>query len=212
MFRLLRPVASASSRLSDIVTRYAPVVLSPKTVAAEGKKRRPLKQTGSRILLNIEVNMKDSAMKKMIYKSGVFLALWLVSTNQVFSQQVETPYLHIPGTISGEAQALLRALPDPNLGPAFPDPDELDKWKAAQQAAEAHNLEMQRALVDRLQPNVTKRDFGGVPVLDIRPEVGKSMARCWYTRTVVPTRFKVLRRPSPAVRRSRSHRDSCDIR
>ena len=96
------------------------------------------------------------------------LALLPVFSNQVFSQQVETPYVHIPSTISQEAQAFLRALPDPNLGPAFPNPDEIDKWKAAQQAAEARNLEMQKALVDRLKPNVTKRDFGGVPVLDIK--------------------------------------------
>ena len=107
-------------------------------------------------------------MKKMIYKSGVILALWLVFTNQVFSQQVETPYVHIPSTISQEAQAFLRALPDPNHGPAFPDPDEVENWKAVQKAAEARNLEMQKVLVDRLQPNVTKRDFGGVPVLDIK--------------------------------------------
>ena len=89
-------------------------------------------------------------MKKLMYKISVVLALCVVFTNQVFSQQVEKPYVYIPGTISQEAQALLRALPNPNLAPAFPDPDEIEKWKAAQQAAEAHNLEMQKALVDRL--------------------------------------------------------------
>jgi hypothetical protein len=111
--------------------------------------------------------MKGCAMKKIIYIGGVMLALWLVFTNLVFSQQAETSYVHIPSTISQEVQALLRALPDPNLGPAFPDPDEVDKWKAVQKAAEARDLEMQKVLVDRLQPNVTKMEFGGVPVLDI---------------------------------------------
>ncbi|MFA9413015.1 MAG: hypothetical protein ACERK0_17260, partial [Deltaproteobacteria bacterium] len=81
--------------------------------------------------------MKGGAMKKMMCKSSVVLALWLVFSSQVLSQQVETPYVHIPGTISQEAQAFLRALPDPNLGPAFPDPDEIKKWKAVQKAAEA---------------------------------------------------------------------------
>jgi len=87
-------------------------------------------------------------MKRMIYKSGVILALWLVFTNQVYSQQVETPYVYVPSTVSQEAQAFLRALPDPNLGPAFPDPDEIQKWTAAQQAAKARNLEMQKVKLD----------------------------------------------------------------
>ena len=65
-------------------------------------------------------------MKKMIYKIGAILALWLVLTNQVFSQQVETPYLHIPGTISQEAQAFLRALPEDNWLPINREDIDLD--------------------------------------------------------------------------------------
>ena len=107
-------------------------------------------------------------MEKIILKICCSLALCLVSSNQVFSQPIETPYVHIPSTISQEVQAFLLTLPDPHLASAFPEPDEVEKWKAVQKTAEIRSLARQKALVDRLQPSVMKRDFGGVSVLDIK--------------------------------------------
>lgn len=104
---------------------------------------------------------------KMFFRNSFILALWFVSTNLALSQQVETAYVHIPSTVSEEAKSLLQTLPDPNLVPEFPQPDEIPQWKALQEALEARNLEVQKVLLDQLQPSVTRGDFGGVPVLDI---------------------------------------------
>ena len=90
--------------------------------------------------------------------------------NQVAAQPAAEPYANIPDTISPEAQAFLRMLPDPHLQPAAPDPTEIEQWKAIQLALEARNLERQKDIVDRLGPDVTKQDLGGVPVLDIKPK------------------------------------------
>ncbi len=91
-------------------------------------------------------------------------------TNQVAAQPTGEHYVHIPDTISAEAQAFLRMMPDPHLQPAAPDPTEIEQWKAIQKAFEARNLERQKDIVDRLGPDVTKLDLGGVPVLDIKPK------------------------------------------
>ena len=90
--------------------------------------------------------------------------------NQVAAQPAGEHYVHIPDSISPEAQAFLRMLPDPHLQPAAPNPSEIEQWKAVQNMMEARNLEMQKDLVDRLGPDITKRDLGGVPVLDIKPK------------------------------------------
>lgn len=97
-------------------------------------------------------------------------ALFCTCLGSAFAQELTEPYLHIPATISPEAQAILRLLPDPKKLPAFPEPDDVLAWKAAQQAAEARNLENQKPLVDRLVPNITETELGGVPVLDIKPK------------------------------------------
>ncbi len=89
--------------------------------------------------------------------------------NQVAAQQAEEHYVHIPDTISQEAQAYLRMLPDPHLQPAVPGPTETEQWKAIQNIMEARNLEKQKDVVERLDPDVKKRTLGGVPVLDIKP-------------------------------------------
>ena len=107
-------------------------------------------------------------MKKMMFKGFFVLALWFAFVGQAFSRETETSYVHIPDTISQEAREFLRALPDPNLGSACPEPDEVEKWKSVQKAAELRDFERQKGLVDRLHPKLTKRNFAGVPVLDIK--------------------------------------------
>lgn len=120
------------------------------------------------------LNMKGSTMKKMMYMSGVILALWLTFTNPLSAQQAETSYVHIPTTVSQEARAIIRMLPDPSLQPAAPSPDDVKAWIAAQQAREVFSLERQKAVVDSLQPTVTEMELGGVPVLDIKPRNWKN--------------------------------------
>ncbi len=89
--------------------------------------------------------------------------------NQVLAQPAAEHYVHIPDTISPEAQAYLRMLPDPHLQPAAPGPTEIEQWKAIQKFMEARNLEKQKDLVGRLGPDVSEDEISGVPVLDIIP-------------------------------------------
>ncbi len=89
--------------------------------------------------------------------------------SQMAAQPAAESYVNIPDSISPEAQAFLRMLPDPHLQPAAPAPTEIEQWKAVQNIMETRNLERQKDLVDRLGPDVTKQDVGGVPVLDIKP-------------------------------------------
>jgi len=103
-------------------------------------------------------------------KTIIFLAMTgLLVFGNVGAAQTEASYAHIPTTVSEEAAAIIRMLPDPNLQPEAPAPDDIEAWKAAQQAREAFGLERQKPVVERLQPTVTKRKLGGVPVLEIKP-------------------------------------------
>ncbi len=92
----------------------------------------------------------------------------LISSN-VWAEKTEASYAHIPSTVSEEAAAIIRMLPDPSLQPEAPAPDDIEAWKAAQQAREAFGLERQKPVVERLQPTVAKMELGGVPVLEIKP-------------------------------------------
>jgi acetyl esterase/lipase len=107
---------------------------------------------------------------KTNFKIFFTLVILLGLSFLVFSQQVNKPYLHLPTTISQEARQILRMLPNPDLRLELPKPNEVEKWKVVQKAAEERNLEMQKALINFLQPTVTKRVFGGVNILDIRPK------------------------------------------
>ncbi len=50
--------------------------------------------------------------------------------NPVAAQPAAEPYVNIPDSISPEAQAVLRMMPDPNQSPPAPDPSEIEQWKA----------------------------------------------------------------------------------
>ncbi len=102
-------------------------------------------------------------------KTGCVVFVMLGFAGHLPAQSTETSYVYIPDTISEEAQAFLRMLPDPSLQPEAPAPDDIEAWKAAQQAREAFGLERQKPVVERLQPTVTKMKLGGVPVLEIKP-------------------------------------------
>ena len=79
-------------------------------------------------------------------------------------------YVHIPDTVSQEAQAFLRTLQDPALMPAFPEPDDLAGWEKVRAHAEADAKAKSAPLLQRYEHTVTAESLGGVPVLDVRPK------------------------------------------
>jgi epsilon-lactone hydrolase len=87
------------------------------------------------------------------------------------------PYLHIPETISREAQELLRTLKDPALNPAFPDPADISGWQKLQAWAEADGRAKSEPLLKRYEHTVEEGELGGVPVLDVRPKGWKDNGR-----------------------------------
>ena len=82
----------------------------------------------------------------------------------------EQPYVHVPETISRQAQDFLRTLKDPALTPRFPDPADMAAWNRLQAWAEADGEAKSAPLIKRCEPTVEKGALGGVPVLEIRPE------------------------------------------
>ena len=82
----------------------------------------------------------------------------------------QQPYVHIPETVSQQAQAFLRTLEDPALMPAFPEPDDLAGWEKVRAFAEADGKAKSVPLLQRYEHTVTPGRLGGVPVLDIRPK------------------------------------------
>ena len=99
----------------------------------------------------------------------LFMAACTTTAEVPSVESTETSYVYIPDTISEEAQAVLRMLPDPSLQPELPAPGDIEAWRAAQQEKEAFSLERQKAVVESLQPAVTEMELGGVPVLEIKP-------------------------------------------
>ena len=82
----------------------------------------------------------------------------------------EQPYVHVPETISRQAQDFLRTLKDPALTPRFPDPADMAAWNRLQAWAEADGQAKSAPLIKRCEPTVEKGALGGVPVLEIRPK------------------------------------------
>ena len=82
----------------------------------------------------------------------------------------QQPYVHIPETISQQAQAFLRTLQDPALIPAFPEADNLAGWEKVRAFAEADGKAKSAPLLQRYEHTVTEGKVGGVPVLDVRPK------------------------------------------
>jgi monoterpene epsilon-lactone hydrolase len=78
-------------------------------------------------------------------------------------------FVHIPETVSKEAQEFLSTLQDPALLPPFPFPDDFAGWKTLQESAERDALTQSEAMVKRFSSTVTESRLGGIPILDIRP-------------------------------------------
>ena len=82
----------------------------------------------------------------------------------------QEPFLHIPETVSKEAQEFMRTLKDPAQAPAFPDPGDLAGWKKVQAFVEKDALTQGEPIVKRYGPTFKECTLGGVPVLDVRPK------------------------------------------
>jgi epsilon-lactone hydrolase len=85
-------------------------------------------------------------------------------------QTGEQPFVHVPVTVSPEAQAFLATLKDPALIPRFPDPDDVAGWEKLQAFAEADGRAKSEPLLKRYDPTVEGKELGGIPVLDVRPK------------------------------------------
>ncbi|HNB23947.1 MAG TPA: alpha/beta hydrolase [Candidatus Melainabacteria bacterium] len=79
-------------------------------------------------------------------------------------------YVHVPDTISAQAQDFLRTMQDPHLIPRFPDADDLAGWVKLQAWAEADGKARSEVILKRYAHTVTELKLGGVPVLDVRPQ------------------------------------------
>ncbi len=102
--------------------------------------------------------------------SIIFLAMaGLLVTGDVWAAQTEVSYAHIPTTVSEEAAAIIRMLPDPSLKPTAPAHDDIKAWTAIQREMETHSLERSKPIVKKLGSFVTEMKLGGVPVVDIKP-------------------------------------------
>lgn len=83
---------------------------------------------------------------------------------------VQQPYVHVPNTVSPQAQAFLQTMKDPHLNPRFPDPGDLDGWKKLQAWAEADGKARSEPLLMRYKHTVKELNLASIPVLDIRPQ------------------------------------------
>jgi acetyl esterase/lipase len=99
---------------------------------------------------------------------GIMLGVVLAFGN-VRAAQTEVSYAHIPTTVSEEAAAIIRMLPDPSLKPTAPAHDDIKAWIAIQEAMDADGIKRSKPLVDKLAPIVTEMKLGGVPILDVKP-------------------------------------------
>ena len=80
------------------------------------------------------------------------------------------PYVHIPETISRQAQEFLRTLKDPALTPEFPHPTDIVGWQKLQAWAEADGRAKSESLLKCYEHTVEQGELGGIPVLDVRPK------------------------------------------
>ena len=127
--------------------------------------------------LNAEANSNNDCH---IYSTLFMLfAAFLNFHNEYYAQAQnsidthnKTFQLHIPTTISKEAQELMRLL---NMEPfdfdfELPDPNDPDEFKKFVEEVESLGLETSQSTKDRFSPNITETRLGGVEVLDIKPE------------------------------------------
>jgi epsilon-lactone hydrolase len=93
------------------------------------------------------------------------------------TQTEQRPYVHIPVTVSSQAQEFLATLKDPALVPEFPDPADLSGWRKLQAWADADGKAKSEPLLKRYAHTATEGKLGGVPMVDVRPTEWKDNGR-----------------------------------
>ena len=84
--------------------------------------------------------------------------------------QERKPTVHVPDTVSKEAQDYLRRFTLPPEMPPLPAPDDLAGWKRTREQFEGSLMPAADAAVKRYEPQIDERELGGVRVLDIKPK------------------------------------------
>ena len=69
-------------------------------------------------------------------------------------------YVHVPETVSPQAQVFLRTLPDPALKPQFPAAHDIEGWKKLQAWAKADGRAKSEALLKRFDYTVQPSQLG----------------------------------------------------
>lgn len=83
--------------------------------------------------------------------------------------QNPTAQIHIPATISKEAQEELnKTIFDPQTF-SSPDPGDIEGWKKQYVNSESVFIELSKPIIDLYQPKISETDLGGVQVVDIKP-------------------------------------------
>jgi acetyl esterase/lipase len=77
--------------------------------------------------------------------------------------------MFIPRTVSADWQSYFQTVPDPELIPMRPAPDDAAAWAAIHAEYEQQRLDGCRAIAEKLGVKIVERTLGGVPVLDITP-------------------------------------------
>jgi len=97
----------------------------------------------------------------------------------VFAQQeaptgVAHPQLnlrtYVPSTVSEGWRTVYEAFPDPTQVPPMPGPNDIEGWKKEFEASEQRVIPLSEAVVKQLGVNVSSKELGGVPVLEITPK------------------------------------------
>jgi acetyl esterase/lipase len=77
--------------------------------------------------------------------------------------------MFIPRTVSADWQSYFQTVPDPELIPMRPAPDDAAAWAAIHAEYEQQRLDGCRVIAENLGVKIVERSLGGVPVLDITP-------------------------------------------
>jgi acetyl esterase/lipase len=91
-------------------------------------------------------------------------ALWISSAAD--AQEFRNP---VPATVSPQAQALLRSLPDPATYPKLPEASDFEAWRKLRREEAAHSESKILGILARYEPAIETRTCNGVPVLEVRP-------------------------------------------
>lgn len=96
------------------------------------------------------------------------IAAWFCITCRPGIAQ-DDPDFTAPATVSAPAREAIEAFSRSSRDSPLPAPSDLDGWKKAQAGVEDAFAQDNKEVTAQYQPNITKRQLGGVPVLDIKP-------------------------------------------